>query len=130
MPYVLTEDQIRQYSALKDKESLQEIEDLIPSLEESLSAIGDELTKYLKEAGEVIKEEKKEKKEPEDKIFTPFASIFKGMQEIFSRGKTEKKISFSRRSESVEKQEAETLARTTSFVLYDVFKKVHGMLSP
>jgi len=124
MPYVLTEDQINQYKATKDKEAFEEVEDLIPSLEGSLKALGDELTKYLKEAGEL--EEKKETKKETQGILSPFGSIFKGIKEIFSKEESE----VSKKTSSLEKEEAENQAKTISYVIYDVFKKTHGMLAP
>ena len=127
VPYVLTEEQIQEYKAAKDKESLEEIEDLVPSLEGALSSLGDELTKYLKEAGE-IQEEIKQKNELSTGILTPFTSIFKGISQIFSRSKSSQ--SMVKKDVMGEKEAAEAQAKTISYVLYDVFKKTHGMLSP
>jgi len=126
IPYVLTKEQIKKYQAAVDKEAFEEIEDLIPSIEGSLSAIGEELQKYLEEAGE-IKEEKTEKKEVEG-LLTPFTSVFKGVKGIFSKEKaSEERIL---RPQSGEKRAAEEVAKTRAFVLYDIYKKSHGMLAP
>ncbi len=126
--YALTEEDIKKYIAAKDKETFTEIEDLIPSLSDSLNAIGDELQKYLEQAGELMeKKEETSKKEP-GSIFTPFASVFKGIQGIFS--KTTGKPRSIKKSEDIQKKVAMDMAKAQSFVLYDIFKKTHGMLVP
>lgn len=128
-PCVLTEDEINHYKALRDKESFEEIEDLVPSLEDSLASIGEELTNYLEEAGETVeKKEEGKKEEPVSLggIFSPFGALFKS-GDAFKGGK--KKGSLNSK-EAVEKREAAKVAGTYVYMLYDVFKKTHGMLSP
>lgn len=124
--YALTRDQINNYKAAIEKEEFEEIGDLVPSLNESLHALGDELQKYLKEAGEAV-EEKKEKPKQHDTIFTPFASIFKGISGIFSKSSNQP---INPKKQSIEKSQAVKTAAGQAYVLYDVFKKTHGMLSP
>ena len=126
--YALKREQIEEYKAAKEKESYEEVADLVPSLKDSLDAIGDELQKYLKEAGEIIDEKKSETKKERDTIFTPFTSIFKGVKGIFSSKKS--KLELTPKKESIEKDSAENIAKAKSYVLYEVFKKTHGMLAP
>ncbi len=126
--YVLEREQIEQYKAAKEKESYEEIADLVPSLKDSLDAIGDELQKYLKEAGELVGEKEPKPKKGQGTVFTPFTSIFKGIKGIFSSGKSKKPLT--PKKESIEKDAAKNIAKAKSYVLYDVFKKTHGMLAP
>ena len=129
LPYVLTQEQITQYKAARDRKAFEEIEDLIPSLEDSLRSIGDELEKYLKEA-EGIKEEKQEKQES-DTVFTPFKSIWTGVKEIFSKGKKETTQGpLPKKKESIEKSAATSTAALHAFLVYEIYKKTHGMLAP
>jgi len=127
LPYVLTKEKIDEYRAAKEKELFDEIGDLIPSLNESLNAIGDELEKYLKEAGEGKEEEKKEQKK-QGGLLTPFTSVFKGTKSIFSHEDQKKPVS--KKRESIEKKTAEKIAAAHVYILYDIFKKTHGMLAP
>ncbi|MBI2499145.1 hypothetical protein HYV88_02790 [Candidatus Woesearchaeota archaeon] len=130
-PYVLTKDQINEYRIAKERKDLEEVEDLIPSLEGSLSSLGEELDKYLKEAGEEIKSKEKEKPKQIEGLFSPFINIFKGIGEIFSFKKSSKeKKPMSKKLEQREKSAASGLAKARSFILYDIFKKGHGMLAP
>jgi len=125
--YALTKDQISKYEAAKERESFDEIGDLIPSLRDSLDAIGTDLQKYLEQAGEKVeKKEEKPKKEP-GSIFTPFASIFKGIKGIFSRGD---ESALGTKKESIEIEAAMKLAKQETWRLYDIFKKTHGMMAP
>jgi len=131
IPCTMTNEQIETYKAAKDKEIFQDVKDLIPSVEESLDAIGDELTKYLKEAGEVIEDDNEKIMKQKESIFTPFISIFKGFKEPFAKGKKDDKgFKVSKKRLKIEVGTAKDLARALSFVVYDIFKKAHGMLAP
>ena len=132
-PHFLTQKQIEEYKTAMDRKDLEEIEDLIPSLQGSLSSLGEELDKYLVEAGENINIEKKEKEKPQEGLLSPFINIFKGIKEIVTLKKAPSKKGeevLSKRKEQVEMDEAKKIAAGTSFVLYDIFKKGHGMLAP
>ncbi|MEK6923056.1 MAG: hypothetical protein AABX08_04615 [Nanoarchaeota archaeon] len=126
IPYVLTEEEIKKYQAAVEKKSFEDLEDLIPSIEGSLSAIGEELQKYLEQAGEIQKEKKQEKKESEG-FLSPFSSIFKGIKEIFSKGESKDQY---KKPRSGEKAAAQGQAKMYAFLIYDIYKKAHGMLSP
>ncbi len=131
-PYFLTRDQIEDYKVLKERKDLEEIEDLIPSLQDSLSSLGEELDKYLIEAGEELKKEKTEKEKPQEGLLSPFINIFRGITDVLTFKKTTKegKEVLSKKIEQQEKDFATSIARGRSFTLYDIFKKAHGMLAP
>ena len=126
LAYALTQDQIEEYKTAKEREDFEEIGDLIPSLKDSLEAIGTDLQKYLEQAGQKI-EKKEEKPKSHGTIFTPFTSIFKGINSIFSRGEAK---TVSPKKEFIEKEAAKRMATVGAYNLYDIFKKTHGMLSP
>lgn len=131
-PYVLTKEQIEEYRIAKERKDLEEVEDLIPSLEGSLSSLGEELDKYLKEAGEEIKLKEEEKPKPKEGLLSPFINIFKGFGEIltFKKPSKESKKPMSKKLEQREKAAASGIAKGRSFTLYDIYKKGHGMLAP
>jgi len=125
LPYVLTKEEIESYKATKEKETFEEIGDLIPSLQDALNAIGDELEKYLKEAGEIKKTPEDEKRQVGG-ILAPFTSLFNGITRLFSQ---EKKPGRTKKRESIEKSSAEKIAAAHAYILYDIYKKTHGMLA-
>lgn len=130
--YVLTKGQLEQYRVKKEEEDLE----LIRSVEESVESLGDELKKYLKEAGELEgkKEEAKKEAGMTEGIFEPFVNIFKGFGEVFGGLVPEKKFSAGGKKLTQfeleqEKNAAKGIVTANVYTLYDVFKKAHGMLS-
>ncbi len=129
--YVLTKEQLDQYKIKREEEDLE----LIKSVEVSVESLGEELFKYLKEAGEMEgKKEKKKKKGQEfaQGMLEPFVGIFKGFGELFgglAPGKKEEGKKMTEFEKEQEKIAAESLVKLNLFTLYDVFKKAHGMMS-
>ncbi len=131
--YVLSKEQLDQYRIKKENEDLE----LLKSVEESVESLGEELYKYLKEAGELDgKVEKKSQKSSNENltggILEPFVSIFKGFSEIFGglipeikSGKNKKMSEF----EISQEKSAAKVVSVNTYTLYDVFKKSNGMLS-
>ena len=120
-----------------------EVVEILGSMDESLKAamdaVGDDLTKYLKEVGEefpedIKKKEQAEKEAKEEKLAgaaEPFIAIFKGFKEMFTAfapslafkskpGKSE----FEMKKSSKKAQGAMELAM---YQTYKNFKKAHGM---
>ena len=129
--YVLTKQQLDQYRIKKEVEDLE----LIESVEASVESLGDELQKYLKEAGELSgkKEVEENKDNMAEGMLEPFVGIFKGFGEIFGglaperkKGKEDKMTDFELERE---KGAAVGMVKAHVYTLYDVFKKAHGMLS-
>jgi len=135
-PYVVTQAQIEAYKWHKDAEDV----DLLVSIDETMAAIGDDLKKYLMEAGEKFEEEeaKEEKKKP--KQVGPFGALIQGFGDIFSLMKPAKKsdgksmLGLGDRKEArkwdEERKKASILAAELAWTLYDVFKKTNGMYAP
>ncbi len=129
--YVLTKEQLEQYRIKKEEEDLE----LIKSVEESVESLGDELKKYLEEAGELSGKKKLDKKKKEagmtEGILEPFVGIFKGFGELFGGLAPEKKVGGKKLSEFEAEQEKAAAEAVSDhvFTVYDVFKKAHGMMS-
>ncbi len=117
---------IKKYEELKEKEDFE----IIEALEASMMSLGDELKRYLEEAGEKFDEEKKEKEPEKDTMLSPFIGIFKGFKELIpKRGKKEEtKKEEKSKFISQEGSQAKGVNRDL-FVLYHIYKKAHGMLS-
>lgn len=129
--YVLKKEQLEQYMIKKEEEDLE----LIKSVEESVESLGEELHKYLKEAGELSGKAGDKKKKGGPGMMTgmlePFVGVFKGFGEIFSGIGPEKKVAGKKLSEWESEQEnaAAQAVKDHVFTLYDVFKKAHGLMS-
>ncbi|MFH1332583.1 MAG: hypothetical protein ABIH63_04860 [archaeon] len=128
--YVLSDRDIEDYKKAKEIEDL----DLLRSVDASLDALGDELKNYLVQSGEVTPEQVGMRKEEKNRIkakdlMMPFTSIFKGFNEMFGGlGKVgdKKKLSYYEREQE---SAAAAVVSDNVYVLYDVYKKTHGMLS-
>jgi len=128
--YVLTKKQLDQYRIKKDNEDME----LIQSVESSVESIGDDLQRYLEEAGEMDTKKKVKKKKGKnivEEMTEPFTAVFKGFGDIFKDLTPEKKVGGKKLSEFEAEQEkfAAQAVINHVYTLYDVFKKAHGMLS-
>ena len=101
----------------------------------TLESLGEELHKYLREAGGKLEKEEEAHKEPGmlTGISEPFTSILKGFKEVFGAFKPERKAGQTKLSyweATQEKEAAGGMLRAQVYLVYDIFKKGHGMLSP
>lgn len=137
--YMWTDEQIQNYIKMKDEESIKLISDMDTSLKSAMEALGDELMKYLKEAGETnmpgVPQIKKEQK-PQQGILDPFVSVFRGIGElgktfIPSKGpkRPKKKSSKERITDEKEKKKAQKEVRLGMWNCYKNYKKAHEMLA-
>jgi len=133
--YAWTDKEIESYKKLREQEDFQLLGVIDGSVKAALEALGDELMRYLKEAGEEF-EEKKEEKKPAKRM-GPFMSVFGGFAELFTSFKVKKeskkagkkpsqteimKLAFARRG-------AETAVKKVMWNTYHHFKKQHDMLN-
>ncbi|MFH0870578.1 MAG: hypothetical protein V1866_06000 [archaeon] len=141
--YGWTMDQIAAYKRFKRDEDMMLMGMVDESVKAAMEALGEELEKYLWEAGEKEFEEKRKAKEASDKkkqkdalaqstnMLEPFMAIFKGFGEMFSMFSP-----FSSSSKSGEKSKPKgdgtKEAAAMNLVMYQTyknFKKAHQMLS-
>ncbi len=108
--YVWTEDEIAAYRRIKQEEDFEMLKSIDTSIEQAMDYLGDELRKYLQEAGEVFGKEDEleqlakqllksnaantiddarakakgilEKKSKRPSAFEPFTSVFRGFKEL------------------------------------------------
>ncbi|RKX57879.1 MAG: hypothetical protein DRP29_07665 [Thermodesulfobacteriota bacterium] len=133
-PYVVTEEQIEDYKTKQDEEDVQ----LLASLDAAMMSLKDDLVKYLEEAGEIIKQEKKAASEsaPKENLFTPFKAVGSGFKQMFSfatpSAYTGKKKPTKKEALALakEKEKAAKTAATDAWVLYDIFKKSNRFCVP
>lgn len=130
--FVLSPQEIEEYKKSKELEDLE----VLKYVDASLEALGDELKNYLIESGEVTAEQLGKKVEEKPKIylkdvFHPFSSVITGFSELFgslkwSPGGGKSKLSYHEREQE---EDAAKIVGDNVYVLYDVYKKSHGMLS-
>lgn len=128
--YALTDKDVAAYEKLNEEEDLE----ILGSLTGAMEALGDELKGYLKEAGEIFKEDKKEEEKEEKKKVGIFKSVFYGFGEMFGMKRDQKKDNEEEEKRRLEgwraqddKGKAASQAKGLSYILYDVFKKANRM---
>ena len=128
--YVWSEDQIKKYKEMRADEDMGLLSSIDASVKSAVDALGDELKKYLIEAGEELVE-KKEKEEKEAGITEPFTALVKGIEQIFSpkKGKGEEISKISKFKEDAEKKAAKKTALKIMWQVYKNFKKSHKFIT-
>lgn len=131
---------INKYLEMKQKEDLDLLSVVDGSVKAALEALGDELERYLKEAGDQVsfaKEKDEGKKIPSKQagVAEPFVSVVKGFGELISPlsggiGKKEKgeKHKLPPQVLDNEKKAAAKVAQEGCYQLYKEFKKKNGMV--
>ncbi len=129
--YAWTNKEIETYKKMRDREDFQLLGLIDSSVKAAMEALGDELMRYLEEAGEEMKKKKEKKEVPK----AP-KSIYKGFKEMFTGYKGAKKTSSGKRPSKNEvyqlglvKSEASKKVKDSMWGIYHHFKKHHGMLN-
>jgi len=134
--YAWTVEEIENYKRMREQEDFQLLGIIDTSVKAAMESLGDELMRYLKEAGEEFgpKTEKKIEKK-RSSFLSPYTSIFKGFSELFSAQKTKKQARQKKTSKtdvmklSLARTEAEKKVKATAWTIYHHFKKHHHMLN-
>lgn len=141
--YAWKKKDVENYIKLKERETLELIGMVDKSLKDAMDAMGEELLRYLREAGEEVTLEQdaakaKPMEAPKMNLFEPFLAIFGGFKEIFMlpagplldafkemRGKKQEKDD---RSEQYKEKPAGTAAKL-SYQMYKNYKKSNQMVT-
>lgn len=148
--YGWNEKKIKQYIKMKEKEDFDLLSVVDGSVKAALESLGDELERYLEEAGEPSPYgEKKEKKKVEGHddhggdhskksgsgIAEPFVAVFKGMGELIKPlgmgvGKKDNGHEHGPSEQVMNNEEkaAEKVAQDGCYQIYKEFKKKNGMV--
>jgi len=133
--YAWTDEQIETYKKMREQEDFKLLGLIDSSVKAAMEALGDELMRYLEEAGEEMKK-KEEKKEVKPIPSNPLASAYKGFADMFrlyrgaEKGPTKKRPSKDQLySIGQLKSAAEKDVRGAVWSIYHHFKKHHGMLN-
>ncbi|MBS3114891.1 hypothetical protein J4448_07365 [Candidatus Woesearchaeota archaeon] len=134
--YAWTDKEIESYKRMREQEDFQLLGVIDGSVKAALEALGDELMRYLKEAGEEF-EERKELPKPPAKRAGPFLSVFEGFAELFASFKMRKELKQARKKPTqtnimkmaLAKKNAENSVKKVMWNTYHHFKKQHDMLN-
>ncbi|MBI2654229.1 hypothetical protein HYX02_05470 [Candidatus Woesearchaeota archaeon] len=132
--YAWTDAEIDNYKKMREHEDMQLLGVIDGSVRAALEALGDELMRYLKEAGEEFVE-KKEMPKPPAKQAGPFLSVFQGFAELFGSFRAKKTPALKKPSqtdlmkEAIARSKAEDSVKKVMWNTYHHFKKQHDMLN-
>jgi hypothetical protein len=133
--YGWTDRQIENYKKMREQEDFQLLGIIDASVKAAMEALGDELMRYLEEAGEEMEKPPKDRRsdiKPKS-LADPYTSIFKGFSELFGRKSVAKKAKKPEKIDSFKlalgRKSAETTAKKMMFTIYHHFKKQHGMMN-
>jgi len=141
--YGWSKEQIENYRRMRDEEDFELFGIVDENIRAAMEALGDELNKYLQEAGEEIEEKSTKKEEKPQMSFKesvsyslePFISVFKGFKEMFSPlgfGVVTSLFSSSKPSGMPNPAAMESAAKKAEnhmWIAYKNYKKSHGLLS-
>ncbi len=131
--YAWTDKEINLYKKYKELEDFKLMGIIDSSVKAAMDALGDELLRYLEQAGDIVakKETKKEVKLPS--AVSPYKSVFGGFKEMFSSASKasgpRKPTSNEEFKLSVAKKKASGDAKSSMWNIYHHFKKHHAMLN-
>jgi hypothetical protein len=138
--YTWTDQDMINYKDMRSLEDIEMIATIDDSVKAAMEALGDDLQRYLQEAGENIEKPAPEEKKkitgpPNQTLIDPFVSIFKGIGEFGSFvgiGGSDSKKKISAQDEytiSVEKSKAKGNLKGALWNTYKNFKKAHKMVT-
>lgn len=120
--FVATKEDLEEYEKKIEGEDLE----LLTAVDESILALRDDLEKYLIKAEQVKKIEEEKKEEKGGSVFAPFKHLFLGFRDLAGIPTKERKTKSKHLSE---KKEAEDIAKTDAYLIYNIYKKTHGMFT-
>ena len=133
--YAWTEKEVENYKKMREQEDFQLLGLIDGSVKAAMEALGDELMRYLQEAGEEFgpKAQKEDKKQS---LASPYTSIFRGFGELFGIAQKAKKAPMPKKPGKddefrlvLDRRAAAGSAKTTAWLIYHHFKKHHSMLN-
>lgn len=130
--YTWTEEQIHEYIQMREQEDFELVGIIDKSVKAAMEALGDDLYKYLEEAGEIVEDSKKEKTDiKQPTTADPFISVAKGFKELFLPVKSKKGKKMSRKDAfnlAKEKEKAIGEIKFRTWLCYKNYKKAHRMV--
>ena len=133
--YAWDDKEIDLYKKMRDREDFKLLGLVDGSVRAAMEALGDELMRYLEEAGEEMKKQKEPQEIIRPPTVNPLLATYKGFRDMFtlykgigSKGKKANSKKFSEQLSEL-KKEAGSTVKGTMWGIYHHFKKHHGMLN-
>ncbi len=131
--YAWTDEQIKSYKQLKDREDMKLITSIDRSLETAMESLGEDLLNYLKESGEKIglemyKKGEKAEARPKPSLLRRMFRDFISEKPKEEKPKKGKKKKVDKAAEKKSKDSAEKYLFGQMWLCYKNFKKAHGMI--
>lgn len=127
--YTWDDEQIENYQKLKAREDFKLLGIVDGAVKAAMESLGDELMRYLEEAGEDFESKQKQDLEVEKPSGRPYSSSFKSIKEFLDTAKAKKNA----KKLDWERQKAEVKAapelKILMWTIYHHFKKHHNMLN-
>ena len=132
--YSWTDKQIEKYKRMREQEDFQLLGVIDASVKAAMEALGDELMRYLQEAGEEMEKPVEDKRVAikTKSLATPYISVFKGFKELFGRKAKAKKTPTKKTDIfklEITRKKASDDAKLKMWDIYHHFKKHHDMLN-
>src|SRR3989338_6748225 len=130
--YAWTDREIENYKRMKEQEDFQLLGIIDGSVKAAMESLGDELMRYLREAGEDIGEKAQKSEEKKSSFASPYTSVLKGFSELFGKGRPKKQPRPKRKSKTdimrknIDRDKAENEVKAAAWIIYHNFKKYHG----
>lgn len=132
--YAWTDEEVENYKRMREQEDFQLLGIIDSSLKAAMESLGDELMRYLKEAGEEFGQKVQKKEEQKTSSFiSPYTSIFKGFSEMFKpkakQARPKKPSKGDAFKLTLATRETENNIKAATWTIYHHFKKHHSMLN-
>ena len=134
--YAWTDEEISNYKKMREQEDFQLLGIIDASVKAALESLGDELMRYLREAGEEF-EAKEKKAAPKQSLLSPYGSVFKGFADMLKGFKVPKEVKAAKQKPKkqeifrlgIARRDARERVKVTMWAIYHHFKKHHEMLN-
>ena len=130
--YMWTKEEVDSFLRLRRDENLELYGEVDETVKAAMNAMGDELKKYLREAGEKFFDDKPAEKQKQPSGFEPFTSVFKGFGElagaIFPKKSSQGGGADTFKIEQ-DKEKAEEGVRKSMWYCYKNYRKANKMLA-
>ena len=134
--YGWTNEEIENYKKMREQEDFQLLGIIDSSVKAAMESLGEELMRYLREAGEDIGPKPQQLEMKKSSFISPYTSVFRGFSELFGKAKTPKKQPRPKKPSktdlmklSLARMKAEADTKATAWAIYHHFKKHHVMLN-
>ncbi|MBU0628370.1 MAG: hypothetical protein KKC75_04215 [Nanoarchaeota archaeon] len=134
--YSWTDEDVVLYKKMREQEDFKLLGVIDTSVKAAMEALGDELMRYLSEAGDDIKKKVENQKAKPQRPSDPFTGLYGGFKDMFTLYKGLKKSPQPKRPSKKDlylldkvKTEAKSSVTASMWGIYHHFKKHHGMLN-